>query len=215
MRRQGAEKPAFETIVATGERSALPHAQPGAARLTAGDLVVVDMGAFQEGYASDMTRMLRGGRARMPRTKHMYRAVREAQLAAIDAVRPNADDGERGSRRAQRAGRPWTGSLLHTLHRTRARAGDPRDPADCGKREQERAAAKAGMAITIEPGAYIEGLRRAWRIEDTVVVTQRRGAKCSRPRRKDLQSSEVFRPSARLHAQMSRACSTPCRTVSG
>jgi len=58
MRRLGAEKPSFETIVAAGVRSALPHAQPTAAPLDAGDLVVVDMGAQQDGYASDMTRML-------------------------------------------------------------------------------------------------------------------------------------------------------------
>src|SRR5206468_8964165 len=51
MRRLGAEKPSFETIVATGVRSALPHAQPTTARLTPGDLVVVDMGVFQDGYA--------------------------------------------------------------------------------------------------------------------------------------------------------------------
>ena len=73
MRRLGAEKPAFETIVAAGARSALPHAQPTRARLKAGDLVVVDMGAFQDGYASDMTRMLflgspgREGQAHVPR----------------------------------------------------------------------------------------------------------------------------------------------------
>src|ERR1035438_4194340 len=58
MRRLGAEKPSFETIVAGGRRSALPHAQPTAAPLRHGDLVVVDMGAFCDGYASDMTRML-------------------------------------------------------------------------------------------------------------------------------------------------------------
>ena len=62
MRRLGAEKPAFETIVAGGVRSALPHAQPTAARLENGQLVVVDMGALQDGYASDMTRMLFLGR---------------------------------------------------------------------------------------------------------------------------------------------------------
>jgi Xaa-Pro aminopeptidase len=58
MRRLGAEKPSFETIVAGGPRSALPHAQPTNARLENGQLVVVDMGAMQDGYASDMTRML-------------------------------------------------------------------------------------------------------------------------------------------------------------
>ena len=87
MRRLGAEKPSFETIVAAGVRSALPHAQPTEARLAPGDLVVVDMGAFQDGYASDMTRMLSVG-APSAKVKRMYRAVLEAQLAAIDAVRP-------------------------------------------------------------------------------------------------------------------------------
>ena len=59
MRRLGAEKPSFETIVACRLlRSALPHAQPTAAKIQRGDLVIVDMGAFQDGYASDMTRML-------------------------------------------------------------------------------------------------------------------------------------------------------------
>src|SRR5207237_10418136 len=58
MRRLGAEKPSFDTIVAGGARSALPHAQPTAARLENGQLVVVDMGAVQDGYCSDMTRML-------------------------------------------------------------------------------------------------------------------------------------------------------------
>src|SRR5215471_1507258 len=71
MRRLGAEKPSFETIVAAGERSALPHAQPSRAKLMG--LVVVDMGAFQEGYASDMTRMLHIGKpGAKPAT--MYRA---------------------------------------------------------------------------------------------------------------------------------------------
>ena len=87
MRRLGAEKPSFETIVAAGVRSALPHAQPTAAHCTPGDLVVVDMGAFQDGYASDMTRMLSVG-SPTAKVKLMYRAVLEAQLAAIDAVRP-------------------------------------------------------------------------------------------------------------------------------
>src|SRR5215467_10934245 len=87
MRRLGAEKPSFETIVAAGARSALPHAQPTDARLRAGDLVVVDMGALENGYCSDMTRMLFLGTPGA-KVKRAYRAVLEAQLAAIDAVRP-------------------------------------------------------------------------------------------------------------------------------
>src|ERR1019366_9967106 len=77
----------FETIVAAGERSALPHAHPTGAVLKPRQLVLIDMGACQEGYASDMTRMLFLG---VPgaQVKRLYRAVLEAQLAAIDAVRP-------------------------------------------------------------------------------------------------------------------------------
>src|SRR5205085_3962704 len=89
MRRLGAEKPSFETIVAGGLRSALPHAQPTAAPLKNGELVIVDMGALEDGYCSDMTRMLFLG-APSARVKRTYRAVLEAQLAAIDAVRPGA-----------------------------------------------------------------------------------------------------------------------------
>src|SRR6185436_1404704 len=80
--------PSFDTIVAAGAHSALPHAQPGTAKLVGG-LVVIDMGAMLDGYASDMTRMLHVGPPGA-KVKRMYRAVLEAQLAAIDAVRPGA-----------------------------------------------------------------------------------------------------------------------------
>src|ERR1035437_2157556 len=149
MRRLGAEKPSFETIVAAGVRSALPHAQPTAARLTPGDLVVVDMGAFQDGYASDMTRMLSVG-APNAKVKRMYRAVREAQLAAIDAVSPGVTtvSVDAAARRVL-AGYGLDHCFIHsTGHRLRP-----------------------GMAITIEPGAYIEGFGGV-RVEDTVVVTE-------------------------------------------
>jgi Xaa-Pro aminopeptidase len=87
MRRLGAEKPAFDTIVAAGERGALPHARPDGTRIANGNLVLIDMGAMQEGYASDMTRMVHLGPA-PKKTREIYRFVLEAQLAAIDAVRP-------------------------------------------------------------------------------------------------------------------------------
>jgi Xaa-Pro aminopeptidase len=166
MRRLGAEKPSFETIVATGSRSALPHAQPTAARLTAGDLVVVDMGAFQEGYASDMTRMLSVGPPNA-RVKRMYRAVLEAQLAAIDAVRAGAatarvDAAARKVLKGYGLDRAFIHSTGHGL------GLEIHEPPRLGKRDRLRL--KAGMAITIEPGAYLEGFGGV-RIEDTVVVT--------------------------------------------
>ncbi len=180
MRRLGAEKASFETIVAAGVRSALPHAQPTAARLSAGDLVVVDMGAFQEGYASDMTRMLSVG-APTATVKRMYRAVLEAQLAAIDAVRPGVTtvSVDAAARRAL-AGH----GLDHVfIHSTGHGLGlEIHEPPRLGKRDRHRL--RPGMAITIEPGAYIEGFGGV-RIEDTVVVTET-GCEILTPTPKDL-----------------------------
>jgi Xaa-Pro aminopeptidase len=168
MRRLGAEKPSFETIVASGERSALPHAQPTAARLATGDLVVIDMGAFQEGYASDMTRMLSVGTPGS-KAKRMYRAVLEAQLAAIDAVR----DGVSTARVDQVARKVLKGYGLERafVHSTGHGLGlEIHEPPRLGRHDKLRL--QAGMAVTIEPGAYLEGFGGV-RIEDTVVVTER------------------------------------------
>src|SRR5205807_881138 len=87
MRKLGAERPAFETIVAAGDRSALPHAQPSQRIAGKNEVLLIDMGATLDGYASDMTRMVFLGRP-SSRIKRIYRAVLEAQLAAIEAVRP-------------------------------------------------------------------------------------------------------------------------------
>ena len=167
MRRLGAEKPSFETIVASGTRSALPHAQPTAARLKAGDLVVVDMGAFQEGYASDMTRMLSVG-APGSKVKRMYRAVLEAQLAAIDAVRAGVTtvSVDRAARRVL-AGYGLERCFIHSTGH--GLGLEIHEPPRLGKRDRHRL--QPGMAITIEPGAYIEGFGGV-RVEDTVAVTK-------------------------------------------
>src|SRR5258708_4142534 len=79
MRKLGAERSAFETIVATGDRTALPHAQPTQRILGKNELLLIDMGATLEGYASDMTRVLYLGRPN-GRIKRIYDAVLEAQL---------------------------------------------------------------------------------------------------------------------------------------
>jgi Xaa-Pro aminopeptidase len=180
MRRLGAEKPSFETIVASGVRSALPHAQPTAARLTPGDLVVIDMGAFQDGYASDMTRMLSVGAPNV-KVKRMYRAVLEAQLAAIDAVRPGVPSVsvDRAARRVL-AGFGLDHCFIHSTGH--GLGLEIHEPPRLGKRDRHRLC--PGMAITIEPGAYIEGFGGV-RIEDTVVVTES-GCEILTPTPKDL-----------------------------
>jgi Xaa-Pro aminopeptidase len=167
MRRLGAEKPAFETIVAAGVRSALPHAQPTAARLQSGGLVLVDMGAIVDGYSSDMTRMLFLG-VPAAKVKRVYRAVLEAQLAAIATVRAGASTAavDRVARRVLRGyglDRAFVHSTGHGL------GLEIHEPPRLGKRDKGRL--EAGMAITIEPGVYLEGFGGI-RIEDTVVVTE-------------------------------------------
>jgi Xaa-Pro aminopeptidase len=180
MRRAGAEQTSFETIVASGERSALPHARPTGALMKSGQPVLIDMGAFQEGYASDMTRMLFLG-APGARLRRLYGAVLEAQLAAIDAVRPGVttarvDREARNVLKAYKLDRAFVHSTGHGL------GLEIHELPRIGKKDTTRLA--AGMAITIEPGVYLEGTGGI-RIEDTVVVT-RTGCEVLTPTGKEL-----------------------------
>jgi Xaa-Pro aminopeptidase len=180
MRRLGAEKPAFETIVASGPRSAKPHADPSLAGIGPKELVVVDMGAQLAGYASDMTRMLHVGDP-SPKTRRMYRAVLEAQLAALDAVRAGvtAERVDRAARSVLRSfslDRAFTHSTGHGL------GLEIHEPPRLGRRD--KTVLETGMAVTIEPGVYLQGFGGI-RIEDTVVVTEN-GCEILTPTSKEL-----------------------------
>ena len=165
-RRLGAEKPAFETIVAAGERSALPHAHPSEESIPSNGLLLIDMGSFRRGYASDMTRTVHLGRA-SAKIRTLYDAVLESQLAAIDAVKPGVTTGRVD--RAARAVLKKYGFDKAFVHSTGHGLGlEIHEPPRIGKRDKTRLT--AGMAITIEPGVYIEGMGGI-RIEDTVLVT--------------------------------------------
>ncbi len=166
MRLLGAESSAFETIVAAGAHSALPHARPESTRFAENQMVLVDMGCKQDGYTSDMSRMFHLGDP-PAKTRRLYKAVLEAQLAALDAVKPGVTG--KSIDRAARKVLEKHGLAEKFVHSTGHGLGleiheDPR----IGRTGTARMA--AGMVITIEPGIYIEG----WggiRIEDTVVVT--------------------------------------------
>jgi Xaa-Pro aminopeptidase len=182
MRRQGAEGPAFETIVASGARTALPHARPTSAALGRGELVLVDMGAMLDGYASDMTRMLFLGRPGR-RVKRAYEAVLEAQLAAIDAVRAGvpAQAVDRAARRVLAA----HGLARAFVHSTGHGLGlEIHEPPRIGKKEKTPLV--NGMTITIEPGVYLEGFGGI-RVEDTVAVTDN-GCEVLTPTSKELRT---------------------------
>lgn len=166
MRRLGADGPAFDTIVASGSRTALPHAHPSERTIQANKLLLVDMGAAVAGYASDMTRTYAVGKLE-PRAQRMYRAVLESQLAAIDAVQPGVTCAS-VDRAARQVLRKYGLDKLF-IHSTGHGLGlEIHESPRVGRKEETKL--DAGMVITIEPGVYAEEFGGI-RIEDTVAVT--------------------------------------------
>jgi Xaa-Pro aminopeptidase len=183
MKRLGADGVAFETIAASGPRSALPHARPTANKIASDQLLLIDMGALVAGYASDMSRTFAVGKLKSSKARRMYRAVLEAQLAALDAVKPGVqaaavDFAARHVLRRYGFDKLFIHSTGHGLGLEIHEA--PR----LGRREAARL--EVGMVITIEPGVYLEGLGGV-RIEDTVVVTPH-GCEVLTPTTKELRS---------------------------
>jgi len=165
MRRRGGDGPAFETIVASGARAALPHARPSAKRLERNELVIIDLGVILGGYAADMTRTLFLGRPNR-RIRDLYEAVRESQEQGVAALH----DGVRASQvdaAARRALTRWRLARYFT-HSTGHGVGlEIHEAPRVARGEKTRL--RSGSVITIEPGVYIEGLGGV-RIEDTLLV---------------------------------------------
>jgi Xaa-Pro aminopeptidase/Xaa-Pro dipeptidase len=167
MRRGGSEKAAFETIVASGPHSALPHATPGNRAIRDGDCVVVDCGAVCGGYRSDETCTFIVGRA-SERQKEVYGAVREAHDRAIAAIRAGVSCGEID--RVARGVLEEAGLGDYFSHGTGHGVGlDVHEGPRLAPGKEDLLL--AGMVVTVEPGVYIPGL---WgiRIEDTVRVAE-------------------------------------------
>lgn len=170
MREAGFSRPAFETIVAGGPNSALPHARPGRRRLEIGDATVLDFGGVYAGYSVDLTRTVQLGAASEP-LQRLYRAVAEAQVAAIEAVRPGiaASAIDAAARNvlarhglAEAFGHGTGHGLGLEVHE------EPRIARPSAHRPDT--VVEPGMVFTIEPGAYVPGLGGV-RIEDDVLVT--------------------------------------------
>jgi Xaa-Pro aminopeptidase len=167
MRQLGAERPSFDTIVAAGARTALPHAHPTSEVIPCSELLLIDMGATVAGYSSDMTRTYATGDIR-GKQRQMFKAVLQSQLAAIDAIRPGILTAavDRAARSVLRE-YGWEKLFVHStghglgleIHE-RPRVG-----------RKDRTKLEAGMVITVEPGVYLEGFGGI-RIEDTVLVTK-------------------------------------------
>ncbi|NCC43496.1 MAG: aminopeptidase P family protein, partial [Clostridia bacterium] len=167
MKKAGAEDLSFNSIIASGLNSSMPHAIPGTKKLEVGDFVTMDFGCKYKGYCSDMTRTVVLGKA-SEKQKEIYQTVLTAQLAALDAVKAgvtgqSVDKVARDIIAKAGYGECFGHGLGHSvglfIHE------DPRlSPAD-------DTVLKAGMIETVEPGIYVPGFGGV-RIEDMVVVTE-------------------------------------------
>jgi len=167
MKKDGSEKEGFDTIVASGVRSALPHGRASEKELEAGDFITFDFGASVGGYHSDITRTVVLGRADEEQRK-VYQVVLESQLAALAAIRAGAegkavDSAARDIITAAGYGDRFPHSLGHGLGR------DVHDHPALSQRVELKL--EPGMVVTVEPGVYIDGWGGV-RIEDDVVVTE-------------------------------------------
>jgi Xaa-Pro aminopeptidase len=170
LRRVGFQKPAFDTIVAAGPNSAVPHYRAGGRHLADGDLVILDFGGMFNGYAVDMTRTIAVGGSN-ERQRRLLAQVAAAQAAAFEAIaicRPATDVDRAARALLEREGLADAfshgtghGLGLEVHERPRLSKFRPELPAE---------PLEAGMVFTLEPGAYLEGWGGA-RIEDDVVVT--------------------------------------------
>ena len=169
MRRAGFERPAFETIVASGPNGALPHARPGRRRLAEGEGVVLDFGGIYDGYCVDLTRTLQVGE--VPALfRRMFDAVRDAHAAAIAAVAPGiaAADIDGAARRVLEA----HGLGAAFAHGTGHGLGlEVHEEPRISRTAPAGSTLVAGMVFTIEPGAYVPGVGGV-RIEDDVLVVE-------------------------------------------
>ena len=167
-RRWGAEAMSFETIVAAGARSALPHGRASSAFIPRRGFVILDLGVILHGYCSDMTRTVHVGSVPR-RSKAIYKAVLDAQEAAVEAVTPGITAGEVDL--AARSVLKKAGLDRYFIHSTGHGVGMEIHEQPRIAREQTEVL-KPGMVITIEPGVYLPG-EGGVRIEDMVAVTER------------------------------------------
>lgn len=168
MKMLGSAKPAFDTIIASGHRSAMPHGIASNKKIKKGDFVTLDFGAIVNGYASDITRTVVVGKA-TARQKRLYALVKKAQAAGTRKARAGlgaADLDKHVRDIIKRAGHGKNfghglghglGLLVHDFPRVSPLSEDVLRP---------------NMVVTIEPGVYIEGWGGV-RIEDDIVITAR------------------------------------------
>ncbi len=165
LRRHGASGASFPFIVASGPRSSLPHGEASDRIIQKGDMLTIDFGVVYKHYNSDMTRTVAVGK-KPPDMEEIYKIVLEAQLAALEAIKPGVPASEVD--KAARSVIESKGYGEYFGHGTGHGVG-------LAVHEEPRLSSKdntileEGMVVTVEPGIYLPG-RGGVRIEDSVVV---------------------------------------------
>jgi Xaa-Pro aminopeptidase len=166
----GAEGMSFDTIAASGQRSAMPHGRATTARLPRRGFLTLDFGVILNGYCSDMTRTVHFGTP-APSERRVYETVLEAQQAAVEAVGAGVRCGDVDE--AARSILRNAGLADAFSHSTGHGVGlEIHEPPRVGASQSTRLI--PGMVVTIEPGVYLEG-QFGIRIEDMVAVTRTGG----------------------------------------
>ncbi len=168
MKKFGAEKPSFDTIVATGPHSALPHAKPRAVKVGHETPLLMDFGNYYKGYSSDMTRTVWIGENPPEKFVEIYQIVLEAQERAENEAKPGMTGKEIDALAREVIEKAGYGEYfghslghgvgleVHEYPRISSLGNDPIKP---------------GMVFTVEPGIYLPGLFGV-RIEDIVVMRE-------------------------------------------
>ncbi len=161
----GAERPAFDTIVASGPNGAIPHHAPASRPIRRGDLITMDFGAQYGGYHADMTRTVALGEP-AGWQREIYELVAAAQRAGLDAARPDADvaDVDAAARDLIRD----AGHSEHFQHGLGHGVGlEVHEAPTIGYARTGKLSCQ--VPVTVEPGVYLPG-RGGVRIEDVLVV---------------------------------------------
>ena len=168
MKKLGADKESFDSVVVSGSRGALPHGKPSNKKLKAGELVTIDLGVYYKGYASDITRTFKIGKISNSKLNEIYNIVKKAQANGIKAIAPGINSSKideicRRYIEKKGYGKYFIHSTGHGLgidvhelpHVSSSKTSDILEP---------------GMVITVEPGIYIEEFGGV-RFEDDILIT--------------------------------------------
>ena len=167
LKEMGADKEAFDAIVVSGSRGALPHGDPSSKKIMSGELVTIDCGAFYQGYASDITRTFKIGQVSNPQLNEIFEIVKTAQQMGIKAIKPGilTTDIDKVCRDYIKS-KGYGAAFLHsTGHGLGIDVHENPPISSCKSKKL-----KPGMVITVEPGIYIAGIGGV-RFEDDILVT--------------------------------------------